>query len=199
VQLVDDFLTAIDERWTPSPSDPPKTRLRIIGCSALLLQTDYARGTKDSDVLESADLPALTKARLLELAGVGTDLHARYKHFLEFVPGGLPFLRQIPRWHPRAGRSAPLQHFEIEVLDVVDVVVSKLKRLHADDASDIEAMVERGLVAHASALECFREAVEFHALGAGADDLERCRENFHWLERDVLGVAETEIDLPDWA
>jgi hypothetical protein len=199
VQLVDDFLTAIDERWTPSPSDPPKTRLRIIGCSALLLQTDYARGTKDSDVLESADLPAETKARLLELAGVGTALHVRHRHYLEFVPGGLPLLRQSPLWHPRVRLSAALRHFEIEVLDVVDVVVSKLKRLHADDASDIEAMVERGLVPHASALTCFREAVDFHSLGAGAEDLERSLDNFHWLERDVFGVPETDIELPDWA
>lgn len=198
MQLVSDFLLSIDNRWISLASDPPKTRLRIIGCSALLLQADYARGTKDSDVLESSDLPPQTRLRLLQLGGVGTELHTRHRHYLEFVPGGLPLLRQTPRWHPLP-LNATLRHFEIEVLDVVDVVVSKLKRLHADDATDIEAMVERGLVSHASVLACFREAVEFHALGAGADDLERCRENFHWLERDVLGVPETDIELPDWA
>ena len=43
-----------------------KVRLRVIGSSALMLQTDYARGTKDSDVLETADLTetaALTRRR----------------------------------------------------------------------------------------------------------------------------------------
>jgi hypothetical protein len=198
VQLVSDFLVSLDKRWVPLASDPPKTRLRIIGCSALLLQADYARGTKDSDVLESSDLPPETKLRLLQLGGVGTELHKRHLHYLEFVPGGLPFLRQAPRWHPLP-LNAALRHFDIEVLDILDVVISKLKRLHADDATDIEAMVERGVFSHVSALACFREAVEFHALGAGADDLERCRENFHWLERDVLGVPETDIELPDWA
>lgn len=44
---------------------------------------------------------------------------------------------------------------------MLDVIVSKLKRLHGDDTSDIEAMADRG-----------------------------------GLERDVLGVAPTEIDLP---
>lgn len=198
MKLISDFLVSIDERWIPLPSDPPKTRLRIIGCSALLLQADYARGTKDSDVLESSDLPPQTRLRLLQLGGVGTELHTRHRHYIEFVPGGLPLLRQTPRWHPLP-LNATLRHFEIEVLDVVDVVVSKLKRLHADDASDIEAMVERDLVPHAAVLACFREAVDLHGLGASAEDLERCLENFHWLERDVLGVPETDIELPDWA
>ena len=196
---VDDFLAAVDDQWTPRVAGVAKTRLRIIGCSALLLQTDYARGTKDSDILETAEILPDTKARLLKLAGRGTELHLRHRHYLEFVPGGLPLLRQNPLWHSHARMRARLRHFEIEVLDVVDVVVSKLKRLHADDASDIEAMVERGLVPHSSLLECFRDAVDFHALGAGADDVARCLANLHWLERDVLGVTETEIELPDWA
>ena len=198
MSLVSDFLLAIDERWARLPADPPKTPLRIIGCAALLLQANYDRGTKDSDVLESTDLSPHIRARLLQLAGPGTDLHRRHRHHLEFVPSGLPFLRQAPSWRPVAA-AAQMKHFDVEALDVVDVVVSKLKRLHADDATDIEAMVDRDLVSHAALLKCFREAVDFHGLGAGADDLERCVENFHWVERDVLGVAETPIDLPDWA
>ena len=197
--LVSDFLKDVDRQWSASAPAPEKTRLRIIGCSALLLQADYARGTKDSDVLESAELPVETKLRLLALAGEGTKLHIRHKHYIEFVPGGLPFLRQTPRWHEQVSLSAELRHFRIEVLDVVDVVVTKLKRLHADDASDIEAMVERDLVPHEALITCFREAVDYYGLGAGADDLSRCVTNLHWLERDVLGVPETNIELPDWA
>jgi hypothetical protein len=36
--------------------------LDIIGASALALQTGYDRGTKDSDVLESANLSGATRA-----------------------------------------------------------------------------------------------------------------------------------------
>jgi hypothetical protein len=53
-------------------------------------------------------------------------------------------------------RDRELAHFRIEVLDVVDVVVSKLKRFHANDLRDIEAMVDRDLVPHTVCdnLEC---------------------------------------------
>lgn len=52
----------------------------------------------------------------------------------------------------RAG-SANLKHFRIEVLDVVDVVVSKLARYNANDAQDIDAMITRGLVPHGLLIE----------------------------------------------
>jgi hypothetical protein len=49
--LIHDFFREPDAAWgIPAPA---KIRLRIIGSSALMLQTDYARGTKDTDVLET--------------------------------------------------------------------------------------------------------------------------------------------------
>lgn len=195
--FADAFFRDIDRRWRFGSG--ARLRLGVIGCAALSMQVDYDRGTKDSDVLETRAVDALAKERLLALAGERTDLATRHGLFIQFVPSGLPFLRQRPVWHAQAELNASLKHFEVEVLDVLDVVVSKLKRLHRDDATDIEAMAGRGLVDHRALVECFREALDFHGLGAGADDLERCVENLHWVERDVLGVAETEIELPDWA
>jgi hypothetical protein len=84
------------------------------------------------------------------------------------------------------------------VLDVVDVVVAKLKRFHANDRSDIEAMVERDLVHHEALLARFRSAVDSYAADARADDLPRYVKNLHVVERDFLGVGETEIELPGW-
>jgi maltooligosyltrehalose trehalohydrolase len=55
-----------------------------------MLQARYERGTKDSDILETADLDVETKARLLELAGPGTDLSKRHGLYVEFVASGLP-------------------------------------------------------------------------------------------------------------
>ena len=87
-------------------------------------------------------------------------------------------------------------HFE--VLDVVDVVVSKLKRFSASDADDVRAMTESGLVEHRRLIERFRSAVDVYGGDARADDLPKYVKNLHRVERDHLGVPETEIELPAW-
>lgn len=48
------FFQEIDRLWTPMGTE--KIPLRVIGSGALLMQTDYVRGTKDGDVLESLAL-----------------------------------------------------------------------------------------------------------------------------------------------
>lgn len=175
-----------------------KIRLSIIGSAALMLQTTYERGTKDSDILEAASLKVETKVRLLHLAGHGTDLHRRHRVYLEFVAPGIPFLPQNPLFHLVDDLNEELHHFEIEVLDVADVVVSKLKRFHANDVSDIEAMVDLEKVDHARMIERFRAAVETYAMDARAEDLPRYVRNLHRIERDCFQVPETPIELPSW-
>jgi hypothetical protein len=61
------FIVAIDHAWVAGSA--PKILLRVIVSTALMLQVDYIRGTKDSDVLEAADIPPEIKAQLLSLAG----------------------------------------------------------------------------------------------------------------------------------
>jgi hypothetical protein len=196
VPPIHDLIREVDRRW--SQSADRKINLRIIGASALMLQARYERGTKDSDILETADLDVDTKTRLLELAGPGTDLSKRHGLYIEFVPSGLPLLPQVPIWLDLAELNGQLAHFRIEVLTVVDVVVSKLKRLHGNDLRDIEAMIELHLVPHAVLIERFRSAVDYFLLDARAEDLPKCVENLHRVERDLFGTPETEIDLPDW-
>lgn len=190
------FLQEIDSVW--KPLHPAKQALHIIGCGALLLQTDYQRGTKDSDILEAADLDAATKTSLLALAGKNTKLHTRHRLFLEVVGQGLPFLAQKPAWHARPELDARLRHFSIYVLDVVDVVVSKLARFHSDDRTDIQAMIARGLVAHAALIARFEAAKDIRQDTSYADDLPKYVANLNRVERDYLGVAESEIELPPW-
>jgi hypothetical protein len=67
VSVVSDFFGEIDRRWTGTPST--KIPLFVLGSAALLLRTDYERGTKDSDVLETRLLTAETKRLLIDLAG----------------------------------------------------------------------------------------------------------------------------------
>jgi hypothetical protein len=76
--------------------------------------------------------------------------------------------------------------------------VSKLKRFHANDRGDIAAMIERDLVPHDRLIERFRRAVDVFSGDARAEELPRYLRNLHQVERDMLGVAETDIDLPEW-
>ena len=194
--LVDDFLTDLDRRWSPTGSE--KIVLHVIGSTALMLRTGYERGTKDSDVLETAALTDDIKDRLRALAGKDTALHARHGLYLDIVSQAIPFLPQRPLLHPLPKLNATLRHFSVEVLDVVDVVVTKLKRFNSADASDIKAMVDRSLVDHRTLVERFRSAVDMFSGEARAEDLPRYVRHLHRVERDYLLVEESKIDLPDW-
>lgn len=194
--IIEDFFRDVDEAW--SWPTTPRIPLRLIGSTALFLQTSYVRGTKDSDVLEMHDLTRETKDRLLQLAGPRTKIHERRRIYLDIVRNGIPFLPLSARWHPVTALDGALRNFQVSVLDVVDVVVSKLKRLHHDDLIDIAAMVERDLVPHAALIERFRSAVASFSGDARAADLPTYVANLHRIERDVLAVDESEIELPSW-
>lgn len=198
MQVIRDFFLEIDRQWARQAADGRKVRLSIIGCGALILQASYERGTKDSDVFETADLAGEVKQRLLTLAGAGTDLHRRRNLYVDIVSNGIPFLPHVPLWHLVPEINGALDHFELRVLDVVDVVVSKLKRFNANDESDIDAMIERGLVPHDRLIERFRAAVDVFIGDARAPDLPKYIANLHRVERDMLLVPETEIELPSW-
>ena len=192
--MIEALLAEIDSLW-PTVAEP--VRLSIIGSGALLLLTDFRRGTKDGDILETAELEAATRARLLSVAGRGSEVHKRRKIFIEVVPHALPFLPQVPIWHP-AEINARLANLEIHALDVVDVVVSKLVPFRPNDRLDIEAMIDRGLVSHDRLLDRFRAAMDYLLGDAREVDLPRYIANLHTVERDILGVDETEIELPSW-
>jgi hypothetical protein len=194
--MIEPLFRDIDRRWRRTAET--KTLLRIIGSTALMLQSDYRRGTKDSDVLETAHIDEATSTQLRSLAGVKTDLHKKHRLYVDVVAAGVPFLPQAPNCHLMSELSESLEHFDVEVLDVVDVVVSKLKRFNANDVLDIDAMVSRDLVPHASLLDRFKHAVEFYELDARAVDLPRYVANLHAVERDMLLVPESDIALPAW-
>ena len=78
--LIREFLAEIDARWKPLGGEP--ISLQVIGSTALMLQTDYDRGTKDSDVLESAGVSGAVGKRLLALAGKETDIEKQFRSFI---------------------------------------------------------------------------------------------------------------------
>ena len=163
-----------------------------------MLQVDYERGTNDSDIFETAKLTKDVQDNLLAIAGVNSALQIRRNMRIDIVRNGIPFLPQSPVWHAVPSLNKELANFEVFALDIVDVVVSKLKRFHANDANDVKAMIDRDLVPHDRLLDRFRSAVSMFEVDARAAELERYVNNLHRVERDFLDVAETEILLPSW-
>lgn len=163
MQLVRDFFREIDQRWPNDPSG--KVRIHVIGCGALLLQTRYQRGTKDSDVFDTLGLAAATKAHLLQLAGPGTELARRRRMYIDIVANGIPFLPHPPQWH------------------AID---------------DIDEMVMSSRVPQDRLVARFRSAADEWAHCAFADQLPQYVRNLNEVERDMIGGAETEIELPPW-
>ena len=191
---IHDFFRDLDRAWRPAGRG--RIRLPIIGAGALLLQTNYERLTKDSDVLETTEIDDGVRRQFEALAGKDSRLHLRHGLYLDVVRLGLPLLPQRPSWVSIPDLTDGLDHFQIEALHVVDVVVSKLKRFHANDRYDIAAMVDRELVPHGLLLERFRSAVEAFSLDARAAEIPRYVANLHLVERDFFDTEETEIELP---
>lgn len=187
---VEAFLRDVDAAWVESGR---RIRLPLIGSAALVLQTAYNRGTKDSDILETAEVAAVRQA-LLAIGGHGTRLHEKHRIYLEVVGSAVPFLPPDPVW---VRLDLGLRHFDIELLNVTDVVVTKLKRFHADDRDDVQAMVESDHVEHRALVARVREVVERLWFDARSDQLPRFVGNLHTVERDWFGVPETHIDLPE--
>lgn len=100
---IERFLRDIDEKWT---ARGPKITFRVIGSTALMLQTDYMRGTKDSDVLGMDPIIGSVSVDLLALAGKGTTIYQRHQVYLDVVSTGvlfLPILLSGDPWKPFPG------------------------------------------------------------------------------------------------
>ena len=194
-KIINQFFREIDREWEDLKAE--KIRLNIIGSSAILLQSPYNRGTKDSDILETSQITPEIEKKLIEIGGKGSKLQRVFHLYLDFVNPSLPFLPQKPRFHcvPFLKR---LRHFEIFVLDVTDVVVSKLKRFNANDVDDIQGVIAGGWIAHKNLVNRFNEAVDSFSMDARAEDLSRYVKNLNVVERDFLSVPESEIELPSW-
>jgi hypothetical protein len=194
VPVIEALLQEVDRAWRqPGPRIP----LRIIGSTALMLQTSYDRGTKDSDVLETDEVTDQIAGRLIEIAGPNTVIHRRHGMYVDIVRRGIPFRRQSPVYLPLEQLNTKLMHFEVFAMSVVDVVIGKLARFNASDRSDIDAMVERDLIAHRDVVSCFREAIDFKMDLMAGEFTEYVR-HVHTVERDMFDVAETEFDEPSW-
>ncbi|MBI4055250.1 MAG: hypothetical protein HY402_03865 [Elusimicrobia bacterium] len=190
--LIREFLAEIDEKWKPIGGEP--IILQVIGSAALMLQCDYERGTKDGDVLEAKDGPPTIKEQLISLAGKESDLYKQFRVYIDVVNTAILFLPQQPVFYPLP--SLPLKNFRIEVLDIGDVVLSKLKRYNSDDKNDIRAMADRKLLDHDRLIARFEAAADWFSMDARAADVPRYLKNLHAVERDILGLPPSAVELP---
>jgi len=195
---IEDFLFGLDRLWSRDVETPDKRiPLWVIGSCALMLQVAYLRGTKDGDVLKSLAIDEAVKTRLLLLGGPGTALARDCGIYMDVVPSGLPFLPHPPLFHPVERLNMTMRNFQVEALDIVDVVVSKLKRFNANDRKDIEAMANLGHLDPEVLIQRFRSAADGCLGSAQADDLALCAERLNAVERDWLYTDETTFDFEE--
>jgi hypothetical protein len=152
--------------------------------------------TNDSDVIETAQFTAPIKAKLEGLAGKNSALFNRYRLYLDIVNSAIPFILPRAAYRPVPGMDG-LKNFSVQVLDVLDVAVSKLARFKASDVADIRAVVERGLISHGAFVGRFKEVLVAHCMDARREDFPKYLRNFNTIERDFFHVKETAIDLED--
>lgn len=194
--MLEEFFAEIDAEWKRVGEEP--LPLKIIGSTALFLQSSYSRGTKDSDILELQELSEPVTKELIRIAGKKSRISRRHHIYLDIVAPVIPFLPRVPLFHDLNDMNARLKNFRLSVLDVTDVVVSKLKRFSADDVEDIKNMVELNLVGPKNLVRRFESAIDRWSMDARADDFHQYVDNLHTVERDFLLVEESKIELPRW-
>lgn len=190
------FLDDLDRAWTDRL--PTRLPFRVLGSTALFLQTTYGRRTRDGDVLRTlADgFDEDVRAELERIAGPTSALHRAHGLYLDLVGDEVPLLPRPPLWH---AFPPPRAHIVVLVLDVVDVCISKLKTWRASDRADIAEMVRRGALRHHDLVDRFRTVIVDLAFDARAYDLPACRDRLAEVELDLFARTEpTPIVLPAW-
>lgn len=194
--MIESFLKDMDRVW--KKKEEPPLPLKVIGGSSLILQYNYGRPTKDTDIIEVKELTDEIKKKLKRLAGKDSHLCKKHHLYIDIVFRALPFLPPEPIFYPLPRLNKELVNFRVEVLDVVDVLISKLTRFSANDVDDFKAMIDMGVVDPAKLEERFKEAFQVWIFEARGEKLHKMIEKLHLVQRDMLLVEESRIDLPRW-
>lgn len=188
-----DFLSELDRAWMSIGVEP--IDIKIIGSAAIFLQSNYDRATRDNDVLELDGADSQVYKVLKELAGKNSRLAKRNGIYLDIVPRGLLLLPSDPAF---VILEAPeIKNFRLQLLDLHDVVISKLKPYRLQDQEDIRWLVEENLIEAKKLLDRFKSALEAVS-EKNAEFIVECVENFHEVQREFLRTPETPISLPTW-
>ncbi len=131
------FLKALDERLRES------VELHCIGGFAITMQYGLSRATSDIDVLTA--IPRKELAVLQDLAGQGSELHRRFKVYLQPVTIVMypeDYEKRLIRMWPRF----ELANLRLFVLEPHDLALTKLERNGDVDRQDVLALAGAGLI-----------------------------------------------------
>ena len=173
----------LEERLNPDED----VELYLGGGAAILLAYDGELATDDMDLIGEKTGVLL---KLSELAGEGSDIHKRTNYYVDIVPPGL--FPQDWGWRMRAVpvRAPGLGRLTLRVMEVHDLIVSKLKRFGGKDQQDIRALCARTDVDVDTLRARYREA----RLLRDHDEREQMDGNFNLVEMDFLGHEPTEFE-----
>jgi hypothetical protein len=164
-----------------------KTLLYVGGGAALLLAYDGPLATEDVDFIGAKE--RLLK-KLHQWAGKGSDIHRETGYYLDIVPPG-----KFPQDWGWKGRTKPVQlpgvwHLEIKVLELHDLILSKLKRFAGKDQEDIKWLCDHPEfnVETLRSRYCNARAVYDY------DEREKLDSNFRFVEEEILAIESTEFD-----
>ena len=194
--MIREFIKQVDALWETTQATP--LPLKVIGGAALVLNFNYSRVTKDTDIIEVSELTNDIQASLAKIAGSNSTLCRRFHLYIDVVKKGIPMLPPKPNFLPDKILNSQLKNFHVEVLDVTDVIVSKIRRFSATDIDDIKAMIDLKVVSSDELLDRFKQAIEPWKFDARSEELPQIIKNFHSVQRDMLFVEESSFVLPDW-
>ena len=176
------FLETLDEHL--AGGDP--VELYLGGAAAILLVYGGQVATEDLDFIGEASGLLL---ELRQLAGKDSKVHRLTNYYLDILPPGL--FPSAMGWKKRTilAKVQSLQHIRLRVLEVHDLIVSKLKRFGSQDQEDIRGLCDRPEFDAGTLLERYREARQMH----DHDQREKLDRNFHLVETEFLQLQPTEF------
>jgi hypothetical protein len=174
------LLKRLDEHLTPGQT----AELYLGGGAAILLAYNGKLATVDVDFIgeESGLLLELS-----QFAAKGSETHRLTKLYLDIVPPGM-FPADLG-WRNRTIPVSPpeLHRLKIRVLEIHDLVISKLKRFAGKDRQDIRGLCGRPELNVQTLRARYREA----RLLSDYDERERLDQNFNVVEVEFLGLEPT--------
>ncbi len=147
-----EFLTEINDRITAP------VQLVCIGGFVVTKIYGFSRGTGDLDQVLAT--PRLLGDELKILAGNGSDLHRKYRLYVDNVA-----IVTMPLNYEDRILEAPYQYPKIKLLipEIYDLVLSKLERNSPKDQADVEYLAKQNNLSFTELRKRFDEELDFIA------------------------------------
>ena len=164
-----------------------KADFLVGGAGALLLAYDPAVATQDIDFIgEKTEV----LRKLSDVAGKDSEIHRLTDYYVDIVPPG--WFPNAPGWHERAVPvDVPgLRHINLRVLELHDLILSKLKRFGSGDRQDIRSLCDRDELDIRTLRERYEQARQLY----DHDEREKLDRNFRIVEVEFLGLEPSDFD-----